>query len=120
MAALREYFPEANAADWYGYSAGQRVQVIARDAKKGGVLKFGTEVISHADGSIAGLLGASPGASTAVAAMLDVLATCFPSKESVWGAKIANLVPSYGTALATDSAAARASLKRTAAILGIR
>ncbi len=120
MAALREYFPEANAADWYGYSAGQRVQVIAKDAKKGGVLKFGTEVISHADGSIAGLLGASPGASTAVAAMLDVLATCFPSKESVWGAKIANLVPSYGTALATDSAAARASLKRTAAILGIR
>jgi len=120
MAALREYFPEANPADWYGYSAGQRVQVIAKDANKGGVLKFGTEVVSHADGSIAGLLGASPGASTAVAAMLDVLATCFPSKMSSWGTKISALVPSYGKALATDAAAARASLKRTAAILGIR
>jgi malate dehydrogenase (quinone) len=119
MTALREYFPEANPADWYGYSAGQRVQVIAKDADKGGVLKFGTEVVSHADGSIAGLLGASPGASTAVAAMLDVLATCFPSKKSAWGAKISALVPSYGKALATDSAAARASLKRTAAVLGI-
>jgi len=120
MAALREYFPEANPADWYGYSAGQRVQVIAKDADKGGVLKFGTEVVSHADGSIAGLLGASPGASTAVAAMLNVLATCFPSKMSTWGTKISALVPSYGTALATNSAAARASLKRTAAVLGIR
>ena len=120
MAALREYFPDANPADWYGYSAGQRVQVIAKDADKGGVLKFGTEVVSHADGTIAGLLGASPGASTAVAAMLNVLATCFPSKKSSWGTKISALVPSYGTALATDSAAARASLKRTAAVLGIR
>ena len=120
MAALREYFPEANPADWYGYSAGQRVQVIAKDKDKGGVLKFGTEVVSHADGSIAGLLGASPGASTAVAAMLDVLATCFPSKKSAWAPKISALVPSYGKALATDAAAARASLKRTADILGIR
>ena len=120
MTALREYFPEANPSDWYGYSAGQRVQVIAKDANKGGVLKFGTEVVSHADGSIAGLLGASPGASTAVAAMLDVLATCFPSKMSSWGTKISALVPSYGKALATDAAAARASLKRTAAVLGIR
>jgi malate dehydrogenase (quinone) len=120
MAALREYFPEANPADWYGYSAGQRVQVIAKDSDKGGVLKFGTEVVSHADGSIAGLLGASPGASTAVAAMLDVLATCFPSKKSAWSPKISALVPSYGKALATDSTAARSSLKRTAAILGIR
>ena len=119
MAALREYFPEANPADWYGYSAGQRVQVIAKDKDKGGVLKFGTEVVSHADGSIAGLLGASPGASTAVAAMLDVLATCFPSKKSAWAPKISSLVPSYGKALATDAAAARTSLKRTAEILGI-
>jgi hypothetical protein len=51
--------------------------------------------------------------------MLDVLATCFPSKKSAWGAKISALVPSYGKALATDAAAARASLKRTATVLGI-
>jgi malate dehydrogenase (quinone) len=120
IAALREYFPEANPADWYGYSAGQRVQVIARDAAKGGVLKFGTEVVAHADGSIAGLLGASPGASTAVAAMLDVLDTCFPAKKAAWAKKITALVPSYGTSLSTDAAAARASLTRTARTLGIR
>lgn len=119
LRALREYFPEAKASDWYGYTAGQRVQVIAADASKGGVLKFGTEVVAHADGSIAGLLGASPGASTAVAAMLDVLATCFPAKSKAWSKTIAKLVPSYGTSLQTDAAAARASLKRTATILGI-
>lgn len=120
LAALREYFPDANPADWYGYSAGQRVQVIAKDPGKGGVLKFGTEVVAHKDGSIAGLLGASPGASTSVAAMLDVLATCFPSKKSTWAKKLSALVPSYGTSLSTNAAAARASLKRTAAVLGIR
>jgi malate dehydrogenase (quinone) len=119
IAALREYFPEANPADWYGYSAGQRVQVIAKDKAKGGVLKFGTEVVAHKDGSIAGLLGASPGASTSVAAMLDVLATCFPAKKSAWAPKLKALVPSYGKSLSTDAAAARASLTRTAAILGI-
>jgi malate dehydrogenase (quinone) len=120
LAALREYFPEANADDWYGYNAGQRVQVIAKDSAKGGVLKFGTEVVAHADGSIAGLLGASPGASTSVAAMLDVLDTCFPAKKSAWATKIATLVPSYGRSLSTDAAAARASLKHTAKVLGIR
>ncbi len=119
LRALREYLPEAKAEDWYGYTAGQRVQVIAADAAKGGVLKFGTEVVAHADGSIAGLLGASPGASTAVAAMLDVLATCFPTKSKSWSGKIAKLVPSYGTSLQTDGAAARASIKRTAKVLGI-
>lgn len=117
--ALREYFPDANPNDWYGYNAGQRVQVIAKDSAKGGVLKFGTEVIAHADGSIAGLLGASPGASTSVAAMLDVLDTCFPAKKAAWGKKISALVPSYDTSLATDAAAARSSLKRTATVLGI-
>lgn len=120
LAALREYFPEANPADWYGYSAGQRVQVIAKDDTKGGVLKFGTEVVAHKDGSIAGLLGASPGASTSVAAMLDVLATCFPAKQSAWAQKLEKLVPSYGKSISTNAAAARASLKRTAALLGIR
>lgn len=118
--ALREYFPDANPADWYGYSAGQRVQVIAKDDAKGGVLKFGTEVVAHKDGSIAGLLGASPGASTSVAAMLDVLERCFPTKHAAWAPKLEKLVPSYGKPLATNAAAARASLTRTAAVLGIR
>ncbi|MEY4396646.1 MAG: hypothetical protein RLZZ40_402 [Actinomycetota bacterium] len=119
LASLREYFPEATADDWYGYTAGQRVQVIARDPKKAGVLKFGTEVVAHKDGSIAGLLGASPGASTSVAAMLDVLDTCFPHKKNEWSKTLAKLVPSYGVDLASDPKKAAASLKRTEATLGI-
>ncbi len=120
LAALREYFPEATADDWHGYTAGQRVQVISRDPVKMGVLKFGTEVVAHKDGSIAGLLGASPGASTSVAAMLEVLDACFPDKKAAWSKKLAKLVPSYGVDLATSPAKAAASLKRTATALGIR
>lgn len=119
LAALREYFPDASADDWYGYTAGQRVQVIARDPQKLGVLKFGTEVIAHSDGSIAGLLGASPGASTSVAAMLDVLSTCFPHKKVDWAPTLTRLVPSYGVDLASEPAKAAASLSRTATTLGI-
>jgi malate dehydrogenase (quinone) len=119
LAALREYFPEAKAEDWYGYTAGQRVQVIQRDREKGGVLKFGTEVVAHKDGSIAGLLGASPGASTSVAAMLDVLATCFPEKFAEWTPAITKLVPSFGIDLSANQTAAAKSLRRTAATLRI-
>lgn len=119
LAALREYFPEAKAEDWYGYTAGQRVQVIQRDREKGGVLKFGTEVVAHKDGSIAGLLGASPGASTSVAAMLDVLATCFPEKFAEWTPAITKLVPSFGIDLSANRTAAAKSLRRTAATLRI-
>ncbi len=119
LAALREYFPEAKAEDWYGYTAGQRVQVIQRDRAKGGVLKFGTEVVAHKDGSIAGLLGASPGASTSVAAMLDVLETCFPERFDAWKPAITKLVPSFGVDLSANRAAAAQSLRRTAATLRI-
>lgn len=119
MAALREYFPHALPRDWYGYTAGQRVQVIQRDAAKGGVLKFGTEVVAHKDGSIAGLLGASPGASTSVAAMLEVLTTCFPSKVDAWRPMLTKLVPSYEIDLSTNPRAAQKSLRRTASTLGI-
>ena len=62
--ALLEYMPEARTADWEEVTAGQRVQVIAPDKKKHGVLQFGTQLITAADGSIGGMLGASPGAST--------------------------------------------------------
>ncbi|MBM4508838.1 hypothetical protein GS421_02320 [Rhodococcus hoagii] len=74
---LREFVPRATGGDWELITAGQRVQVI-RKKGKGGVLEFGTAVVNAEDGTIAGLLGASPGASTAVPAMLDVLQRCFP------------------------------------------
>lgn len=80
MASLREYFPEARDEDWKLVQAGQRVQIIKKDAEKGGVLQFGTEVVTAADGSVAALLGASPGASTAAPIMLSVLEKAFKDK----------------------------------------
>lgn len=117
LAALQQFMPTAKAKDWYLIKAGQRVQVMKKDAAKGGVLQFGTEVVASADGSIAGLLGASPGASTAVAIMLDVLAKCFPSKTDEWTPKIKKMIPSYGTRLSANKAEAKKSLAATAKIL---
>ncbi|WP_438855475.1 malate:quinone oxidoreductase [Agromyces sp. M3QZ16-3] len=117
MKALREFMPTAKSEDWELITAGQRVQVMKKDPKKGGVLQFGTEVISGADGSIAGLLGASPGASTAVPIMLEVMQRCFPDRMAEWEPKIREMIPSYGTTLSGDPDAAAASLARTAAAL---
>ncbi|WP_262896060.1 malate dehydrogenase (quinone) [Hymenobacter sp. BT523] len=105
-AALREYYPTANPADWQLEVAGQRVQVIKKDKKQGGVLEFGTEMVTSADGSIAALLGASPGASTAVAIMLELVQKCFPRRatSSEWQARFRELVPSFGKHLADDPA----------------
>ena len=99
--ALREYFPKAVAKDWELLQAGQRVQVIKKDEKEGGILEFGTEIISTKDGSLACLLGASPGASTAVSIMVDVLKKCFMNDfESVkWQSKLKEMIPSYGQKL---------------------
>ena len=105
-AALREYYPDANPADWQLEIAGQRVQVIKKDKKAGGVLEFGTEMVTAADGSIAALLGASPGASTAVAIMFDLVQKCFPARAATpeWQARFRALAPSFGQHLADSSA----------------
>ncbi|MFJ3057790.1 malate dehydrogenase (quinone) [Herbaspirillum sp. NPDC087042] len=101
FAALKEYFPNAKKEDWRLWQAGQRVQIIKRDEKKGGVLKLGTEIVTSADGSMAGLLGASPGASTAAPIMLTVLEKVFKDKLATpaWQQKVHQIVPSYGTKL---------------------
>ncbi|GAA1750823.1 malate:quinone oxidoreductase [Agromyces humatus] len=117
MKALREFMPTAKDRDWELITAGQRVQVMKKDPEKGGVLQFGTEVITGADGTIAGLLGASPGASTAAPIMLDVLSRCFPDRMAGWEPKLREMIPSYGTNLSDDPAAAEASLAATAATL---
>ncbi len=80
------------------------MQIIKRDAEKGGVLKLGTEVVAAKDGSIAALLGASPGASTAAPIMLSVLEKVFADKvkSAEWQDKIRKIVPSYGTKLNAD------------------
>jgi malate dehydrogenase (quinone) len=117
--ALREFFPDAQPQDWYRITAGQRVQVIKNDAEKGGVLQFGTELITSADGSIAGLLGASPGASTAVPIMLGLAEKCFPDRFETWRPRLEIMVPSLGRSLGENSEMARATLDRTARVLSI-
>jgi malate dehydrogenase (quinone) len=117
MAALREFMPTAKDGDWELITAGQRVQVMKKDPEKGGVLQFGTEIITGADGTIAGLLGASPGASTAAPIMLDVLARCFPDRIAAWEPKLREMIPSYGRELSSDPAEAQASLAETAKVL---
>ncbi|MDH4652716.1 MULTISPECIES: malate:quinone oxidoreductase [unclassified Pseudomonas] len=104
MHELREYFPQARDEDWELLTAGQRVQVIKKDAEKGGILQFGTEVVSSADGSIAALLGASPGASTAAPIMLTVLEKTFKDKVQTpeWQARLKEIIPSYGRKLNND------------------
>lgn len=100
MEELREFIPNAKSEDWDLIVAGQRVQVI-KDTEAGGkgTLQFGTEVITSADGSIAALLGASPGASTAVHVMLEVIKKCFPQRLLEWEPKIKDMIPSYGLSL---------------------
>ena len=99
MEALREFVPNAKSEDWDLVVAGQRVQVIKDTADGKGTLQFGTEVISAADGSIAALLGASPGASTAVSVMLELIKKCFPQQIKAWEPKIKEMIPSYGVSL---------------------
>lgn len=105
LEALREYLPTAKLQDWELTTAGQRVQIIKKDKEKGGVLEFGTEIVSSSDGSIAALLGASPGASTSVASMLEVLKKCFPSAmaSKAWQAKLQQMIPCYGEDLSQES-----------------
>ncbi len=102
--ALREFAPSAEDSDWELTVAGQRVQVIRRDKRKGGVLDFNTTVLGAADGSIAGLLGGSPGASTAVPAMMEVLQRCFADRYRSWLPKLKEMVPSLGVELSREPA----------------
>ena len=95
------------------------MQVIKPDPQKGGVLQFCTELVASADGSIAGLLGASPGASTAAPIMIDVLETCFPDKMGEWRSTLKKIVPIYGIALSENPEKAQKSLAATAAKLGL-
>lgn len=99
---LREFIPTAKLEDWDVVVAGQRVQVIKDTDKGKGTLQFGTEIVTAADGSIAALLGASPGASTAVHAMLEIFRRCFPENVGEWEPKIKEMIPSYGVSLSEN------------------
>lgn len=101
LTTLKEYYPNAKMEDWELVIAGQRVQVIKKDETDGGVLEFGTELVCSADGTLSALLGASPGASTAVSAMLNVLKTCFTENyNSVeWQLKLKKILPTFEKSL---------------------
>ena len=119
FAYLQKYYPEAKFEDWELTMAGQRVQIIKKDKEEGGALKFGTEIVSSEDKSIAALLGASPGASTSVSIMIDVLSTCFPDKMKSrdWQDKMVKMIPSYGQSLIFDPILCRETRARTTKIL---
>ncbi|WP_156645438.1 malate dehydrogenase (quinone) [Lentibacillus sp. JNUCC-1] len=119
MDELRKFVPTAQEADWDIVTAGQRVQVI-KDTEDGkGTLQFGTEIINSEDGTIAALLGASPGASTAVQIMFDILNRCFPEYMEAWEPNIKKMVPSYGVSLADHPEMFREIHAATAETLGL-
>ncbi len=117
--SLRNFFPEAKDEDWELSYAGQRVQIIKPGTETAGKLEFGTEVITSADGSLAALLGASPGASTAVSAMLSIIERCYAERmnEADWKTKILELIPSYGQSLTDDAALLEQVRSRTLSVL---
>jgi malate dehydrogenase (quinone) len=117
MDTLREFVPTARLEDWHLEAAGQRVQIIKKDKKLGGILEFGTEIVSSADGSIAALLGASPGASTSVSIMLELLGRCFPDRIEGWQPTLKEWVPSYGDSLGKNEELAVAMRARSAQLL---
>ncbi|UOK41210.1 MULTISPECIES: malate:quinone oxidoreductase [Flavobacterium] len=122
MKALREYLPDAKKEDWVLENAGQRVQVIKKDKNGKGVLEFGTEVVNAADGSLAVLLGASPGASTAVSIMLDLIGRCFKEElaSPEWQGKLKEMIPSYGQKLNENPQLADELRHKTGTILKLK
>lgn len=119
LESLRDYYPLAKPEEWELITAGQRVQVIKKDPTKGGILQFGTELISAQDGTLSALLGASPGASTAAPIMLQLLERCFPQKQVAWQDKIRQLVPAYGQSLNENPALADQVFEQTSRALGL-
>jgi malate dehydrogenase (quinone) len=122
LESLKEYVPNATLEDWELKEAGQRVQVIKKnEGSSGGVLEFGTEIVVSSDGSVAALLGASPGASTAVAIMLNILPRCFKeeSQTETWKNKLKEIAPSFGKSLSKDEKLLNETRTRTGKILGL-
>ena len=117
--SLRNFFPDAKEEDWQLRMAGQRVQIIKQVDDGGGKLEFGTEIVAAKDGTLAALLGASPGASTAANAMINVIERCFPEKIKTpeWLGRMRELVPSYGQSLVNDEALLTKVRERTLSTL---
>jgi malate dehydrogenase (quinone) len=121
LAELRKFVPTARLEDWKLEIAGQRVQIIKGDPKLGGKLEFGTEVVAAADGSLAALLGASPGASTAATTMVYLILRCFSeqAQTAVWQARLQKMVPSFGHDLTKEFDLLRRVRQRSDTVLGL-
>jgi malate dehydrogenase (quinone) len=117
---LRDYLPTARGEDWKLAIAGQRVQIIKPDPRQGGKLEFGTEVVASADGTLAALLGASPGASTAASTMVDILLRCFPqARTEAWQDRLRRMIPSFGHDLTRELEILRKVRDRCDQVLGL-
>lgn len=121
LESLKEFYPDAKLEDWNLEIAGQRVQIIKKGPDGKGKLEFGTEIVSAADGTVAALLGASPGASTSVSAMLNLLNKCFPNEmKGSWDAKIKAMIPSYGEKLGDNPALLKEVRNKAKQYLGVQ
>lgn len=122
MEKLREFVPKAKSEDWERMRAGQRVQIIKRDKDQGGVLEFGTDVVNSKDGSITALLGASPGASTAVDIMIEILQIAFPEKMRTqeWREKLSDLVPFWNREIEGNEEEFRKINERNSKLLNLK
>lgn len=118
---LQQFFPKAQERDWHLEVAGQRVQIVKKDSLRGGLLQFGTEIVSTADGSLAAILGASPGASVTVCIMLDVLQRCFRYElQTAWAQQLKEMIPSHGQSLIDDEKLCSRIRKETASVLKLQ
>ncbi|MEP3350420.1 MAG: malate dehydrogenase (quinone) [Marinomonas sp.] len=120
--SLRQFFPDAQDKDWKLAYAGQRVQIIKKNAEGGGKLEFGTEAITTEDGSLAALLGASPGASTTVNTMIGIMERCFKDRIATpeWQEKMKEMVPSYGESLVENTDLLLSIRERTLTTLNLK
>lgn len=119
--ALQEFYPNASESDWRLQVAGQRVQIVKKHPSQGGILQFGTELVFAADHSIAAMLGASPGASTAVWIMLQLLERCFNSSiKNGWSGALTKMIPSYGKSLINEASLCQTVRAKTAEVLKLQ
>jgi malate dehydrogenase (quinone) len=119
LAALRAFVPEARPEDWELVTAGQRVQVLKISGGRGAMVGFGTEIVTSAGGTLAALLGASPGASTAASTMVDVLAAGFPDRMAQWSPRLREIAPSASDIARLDPAELLARTAAARRVLGL-
>src|SRR5690606_7755833 len=119
MRLLRKFVPNANEEEWKLFDAGKRVQILKKDEKMGGILEFGTEMIVSSDKTLSALLGASPGASTAVSIMIDLIASIFPDLIQSNVEKMKTIIPSYGINLRDHPGKSEEIIATSNAILGL-